>query len=552
MSLSRHLDADTILAQAVDHPHRKHVHHSRSDKQRREIHDGAYSSRFATEQLPKFSIPSTGVSAHAAYQLVHDELDLDGTPSLNLASFVHTWMPEEGKKLIMENIAKNFADQDEYPATMAIHTRCVSMLSDLWKAPDSGKAIGTATGGSSEAIMLGGLALKKRWQAARKAAGKSIHEPGPNIVFGANAQVALEKFARYFDVECRLVPVDESTNHVMSPERAMEYIDENTIGVMVILGSTYTGAFEDVEGMARLLGEYETKTGHNVPIHVDAASGDLSLRSRTPNTSGHSIFHVSFPSIPLATSSVSSMQAWDGSSGAARYAYEMLPKELIFELHYLGSVEYSYTLNFSRSAAPIIGQFFNFLNLGFDGYRRIALSDLRNARLLSRALERSGYFTCVSNIHRKLGTTKGITQALAETITGFDEDDAEYYERGLPVVSFRFTDKFRQEYPNVKQVWIQNLLRAKQWIVPNYALPPNEQDIEILRIVVRESMSADLVEKVVVDILQITETLINGSGEGAMMATVTAPPVSKDKAGHSQLDDSHPDQQSTTTYAKTC
>ncbi|CCO38073.1 glutamate decarboxylase [Rhizoctonia solani AG-1 IB] len=145
-----------------------------------------------------------------------------------------------------------------------------------------------------------------------------------------------------------------------------------------------------------------------------------------------------------------------------------------------------------------------------------------------------------------------ITQALAETITGFDEDDAEYYERGLPVVSFRFTDKFRQEYPNVKQVWIQNLLRAKQWIVPNYALPPNEQDIEILRIVVRESMSADLVEKVVVDILQITETLINGSGEGAMMATVTAPPVSKDKAGHSQLDDSHPDQQSTTTYAKTC
>jgi glutamate decarboxylase len=124
MSLSRHLDADTLVSQAVDHPHRKHVHRS---KQQREIHDGAYSSRFATERLPKFQIPSVGVSAHAAYQLVHDELDLDGTPSLNLASFVHTWMPDEGKKLMVENIAKNFADQDEYPATMAIHTRCVSM-----------------------------------------------------------------------------------------------------------------------------------------------------------------------------------------------------------------------------------------------------------------------------------------------------------------------------------------------------------------------------------------------------------------------------------------
>lgn len=526
------------------------MHHSRSDKQRREIHDGAYSSRFSNERLPKFSLPPVGVSAHAAYQLISDELDLDGTPALNLASFVHTWMPEEGKKLIVENISKNFADQDEYPATMGIHTRCVSMLADLWKAPESGKAIGTATGGSSEAIMLGGLALKKRWQAARKAAGKSIHEPGPNIVFGANAQVALEKFARYFDVECRLVPVDASTNHVMSPERAMQYIDENTIGVMVILGSTYTGAFEDVEGMARLLDEYEVKTGHNVPIHVDAASGGFVAPFAYPkykwafdlprvvsiNTSGHKFGLV-----------------YAGLGWIIWRSEEMLPKELIFELHYLGSVEYSYTLNFSRSAAPIIGQFFNFLNLGFDGYRRVILSDLRNARLLSRALERSGYFVCLSEIHRPLGTTKGIAETLTEAVKGYDEDDAEYYERGLPVVSFRFSDKFREEYPNVRQVWVQNLLRAKQWIVPNYALPPDEDTVEILRIVVRESMSADLVEKVVVDILQITESLISGSTEGAMMAAVTGPPVTpQDKATHSQLDDSHPDQQSTTTYAKTC
>jgi len=232
---------------------------------------------------------------------------------------------------------------------------------------------------------------------------------------------------------------------------------------------------------------------------------------------------------------------------------DKLPKELIFELHYLGSVEYSYTLNFSRSAAPIIGQFFNFLNLGFEGYRRIAQSDLRNARLLSRALELSGYFTVLSNIHKPLGTTKSLAQTVTESLVGIDEDDAEFYERGLPVVSFRFSDKFKAENPNVKQEWVQSLLRAKQWIVPNYALPPNEEKVEILRIVVRESMSADLVEKVVVDILQVTESLMSGSGESIMMAGIqSASTTSADKAAHSELDGSHPDQQNTATYAKTC
>jgi len=231
-----------------------------------------------------------------------------------------------------------------------------------------------------------------------------------------------------------------------------------------------------------------------------------------------------------------------------------LPKDLIFELHYLGSVEYSYTLNFSRSAAPIIGQFFNFLNLGFEGYRRIAHSDLRNARLLSRSLELSGYFTVLSNIHKPLGTTKGLTQTLTETLggPGLDEDDAEFYERGLPVVSFRFSDKFKKENPHVKQEWVQSLLRAKQWIVPNYALPPNEESIEILRIVVRESMSADLVEKVVVDILQITESLMSGAGDAIMMAGVQAAGSVKETAQHSELDGDHPDQKETSTYAKAC
>lgn len=227
-----------------------------------------------------------GIPSKSAYQLLHDETALDGNPLLNLASFVHTWMPEEANKLYMENLNKNLVDLDEYPAATTIHNRCISMsgfrvpsshlmeylisaVADLWKVPKEGKVLGTATAGSSEAIMLGGLAMKKRWQEDRKAAGKDHYHP--NIVFGSNAQVALEKFARrvsccdcvfalpyvsffcrYFDVECRLVPVKAENGFIMDPNDAIPYIDENTIGVIVILGSTYTGHFEDVELMAKL------------------------------------------------------------------------------------------------------------------------------------------------------------------------------------------------------------------------------------------------------------------------------------------------------------
>lgn len=509
MSLSSHIDADTLFAHARDHPHRKHIKNNR-----REYHDGAYSSRFETGDIPKFKIPAQGISDAAAYQLIHDEVDLDGSPALNFASFVHTWMPDHALKLIVENISKNFSDQDEYPATMAIHTRCVSMIADLWKAPSASEAIGTATGGSSEAIMLGGLALKKAWQERRKAAGKDHYHP--NIVMGANAQVALEKFARYFDVECRLVPVTKEGGYVMQPKDAIKFVDENTIGIFVILGSTYTGGFEDVQAMSDLLDEYEAKTGISVPIHVDAASGGFVApfaypgykwcfdvpRVHSINASGHK-FGLVYVGLGWII--------WKDKS--------LLHKDLIFELHYLGSTEYSYTLNFSRPSAPILAQMFNFLNLGFEGYRSITQSDLANARMLSRALEESKYYTVVSNIHIPLGTEGlGVVGRVGKTIGSVDEDTAEFYQKGLPVVAFRFSDEFKQDYPHVQQSWIQDLLRAKQWIVPNYSLPPNEDKTEILRIVVRESMNADVIERVAKDIFEITEKLKSTDSSTFLMA----------------------------------
>jgi glutamate decarboxylase len=180
-------------------------------------------------------------------------------------------MEREAEQLMIENISKNMSDADEYPAMMDMHARCVSIIANLWGAQKEEKAIGSATTGSSEAIHLGGLAMKRRWQERRQAAGKDTSKP--NILMGANAQVALEKFARYFEVEARILPVSEDSSYRLDPEQVKENIDENTIGVFVILGSTYTGHYEPVEEISNILDEYEKKTGNSIDIHVDAASG---------------------------------------------------------------------------------------------------------------------------------------------------------------------------------------------------------------------------------------------------------------------------------------
>ncbi|TFY54897.1 hypothetical protein EVJ58_g8585, partial [Rhodofomes roseus] len=476
MVLSKHLNAESLIKAARDHPSRKHVQSSNGHQI---VHP--YGARYGTEPIPKYKLPRKGTDAEATYQLVHDELTLDGTPALNLASFVHTWMPKQADQLMMENISKNLIDQDEYPMTQVIHTRCVSILADLWHAPSAHSAIGTATTGSSEAIQLGGLAMKRLWQEKRKAAGKSIHEPGPNIVMGANAQVALEKFARYFDVEARLVPISEESHYRLDPKKAMQYVDENTIGVYVILGSTYTGHYEPVEEMAALLDEYEKKTGISVPIHVDGASGGFIAPFATPNLK----WDFRIPRVvSINTSGHKFGLSYVGVGWVVWRSKELLPKDLIFELHYLGSVEYSFSLNFSRPAHPIIAQYFNFVHLGYEGYKAVALDDLRHSQAEGESPQ-----LCVAECR---DVRRG---------------DVENYRPGLPVVSFRFSDAFKAQNPDVQQVWVQTLLRAKGWIVPNYELAPDLEDVQILRVVVRESVSAVMIDRLLADIIEVTENL---------------------------------------------
>ncbi|SJL00144.1 related to glutamate decarboxylase [Armillaria ostoyae] len=512
--LTKHVNPDRLVQES--HDKKTHTHSlTHTDTN---VVQHAYGARYGTNPIPKYHLASKarsspraalyiltlgslqGLDADSSYQLVHDELALDGNPVLNLASFVSTWMPSAADKLMNENMNKNLIDCDEYPATQLLHTRCISILANLWHAPSAKQAIGTATTGSSEAIQLGGLAMKRIWQAKRKAAGKSIHEPGPNIVMGANAQVALEKFARYFEVECRLVPVSVESKYRLDPKAAMQYVDENTIGVYVILGSTYTGHYEPVKEMADLLDKYEAETGNSVPIHVDGASGGFVAPFATPQL----VWDFKIPRVvSINTSGHKFGRVYCGVGFVVWRDKAHLPKELIFELHYLGSVEYSFSLNFSRPAAHVIAQYFNFIHLGFEGYRTIALNDLANARLLSRALEKSGYYTVLSDIHRPAPNV----QSTVKHAIGADSN-VENYMAGLPVVSFRFTDEFQERYPEVQQRWIQTLLRAKGWIVPNYELAPNLQNVQILRVVVRDSMTATLVENLVSDIIEITENLM--------------------------------------------
>jgi len=470
----------------------EHQQKDSQDVKANKMNASNYAFRYKTEELPRFSLPERSSDPQVIYELIHDELEQDGQAVLNTATFLTTRMDSQAEKLIMENLYKNFADKDEYTATQVIHTRCVSILADLWHAPHEGEkctAVGTAVGGSSEGIMLAGMALKWRWRQLRKE--KGLDTSKPNIVFGANAQVALEKYARYFEVEGRLVPTSAHSKYVLDTEKAIELIDENTIGVMVIMGSTYNGVYESVEEMSHLLDKYQKKTGIDIPIHVDGASGGFVAPFASPklrwdfrvprvvsiNTSGHK-FGLCYPGVGWIM--------WRSK--------EYLPQQLIFELHYLGSTEYTFTLNFSRPSSFVIAQYYNFLRLGREGYTRIMNACLFNARKISKELSQSNVFTLVSEVHKT-------------------HHDGAHVD-ALPLVAFHFSDVFRQAHPGCSEAALSALLRFCGWIVPAYGLPHPHEAKQILRVVVKESMSADLAERLVRDITWSVNVLKEGGDSG--------------------------------------
>ncbi len=425
-----------------------------------------YGSRSMSEPAPKYRLPDREMSPRTAYQLIHDELMLDGNARLNLATFVTTWMEPEAEKLMAETFDKNMIDKDEYPQTAEIETRCVNMIARLFNAPEKEAPIGVSAIGSSEAVMLAGMALKWRWKASRKAAGKSTATP--NLVLGSNVQVVWEKFCRYWEVEPRYIPMREG-RYVITPQDVLERIDENTIGVVAILGTTFTGEFEPIEAIHDAVVAHNAAHGLAVPLHIDAASGgfvapfihpDLRWDFRLPNvvsinTSGHK-YGLVYPGVGWAV--------WRGK--------KYLPDDLVFHVNYLGGDMPTFTLNFSRPGNQIVGQYYNFLRLGREGYTRI-MSTLRDvATELSGKVAALGPFELLSD-----GST-------------------------IPVFAFRLKETSRYSVYDVSE-----RLRIHGWQVPAYTMPPAAEDVAVLRVVLREGFSRDMADMLMSDLRTVVAEL---------------------------------------------
>ncbi len=411
-------------------------------------------------EIPRERISESGLRPDVAYQIVHDELMLDGNARMNLATFVSTWMEPQAEKLMAECLDKNMIDKDEYPQTAELERRCVNILAHLWNAPTDGEAVGCSTTGSSEAAMLGGLALKRRWQQRRRAAGEPTDKP--NLVMGINVQVCWEKFANYWDVEMRLVPMEGDRFH-LSAEEAVALCDENTIGVIAILGSTFDGSYEPVAEICAALDEHEARTGIDVPVHVDGASGafvapfvdrDLVWDFRLPrvasiNASGHK-YGLVYPGVGWVV--------WRDA--------EALPDDLIFWVNYLGDNMPTFALNFSRPGAQVVAQYYNFLRLGFDGYAAVQGYARDVATRLSEAISELGPF---------------------ELLTRGDE---------LPVFAFTTADGVG----NFTVFDVSNALRERGWLVPAYTFPANRTDLAALRVVIRRGFTHDMADLLLGDL----------------------------------------------------
>ena len=437
-------------------------------KKTEELDDGEktlvpmYGRRAMQASIPKYDLPDRELEPETAYSLIHDELMLDGNARLNLATFVTTWMEPQAEKLMAETFDKNMIDKDEYPFTAMIEERCVNIVSKLFNAPSTG--VGASAIGSSEAVMLAGMAFKWRWRERRKAQGKSFDKP--NIVMGNNVQVVWEKFARYWEVEPRYIEMKPG-QYEISPEDVLSVIDENTICVVAILGVTYTGAYEPIKEIHDALVEHNAKTKHDIPMHVDAASGGFVAPFLQPD------LEWDFRLTLVKSINVSGHKyglVYPGVGWVVWRSHEELPEDLIFHVNYLGGDMPTFTLNFSRPGNQIVGQYYNFVRLGRQGYTQIMQSMQETALYLSEQIEKLGPFTLLS--------------------------------RGDTIPVFAFTLKEKKHYTVFD---LSEKLREHGWQVPAYTMPPQVEDMAVLRVCVREGFSMNLADMLLADLKAAVE-----------------------------------------------
>jgi glutamate decarboxylase len=431
-----------------------------------------YGNRFLLESAPDNQLPEHGMPAVDAMRLIGEELVLDGIPMRNLATFVTTWMELEAQRVIAENLHRNFIDHAEYPQTAEIEQRCICLLADLFHAP--GETTGARTQGSSEAIMLGALSLKWKWRERREKAGKSTDRP--NLIFGGDVHVVWEKFCRYFDVEPRIIPLQRD-KYTIGPEDVESHVDENTIGVAAVLGTTFTGHADDIVGINDLLLRLKSERGLDVPLHIDGASGgfvwpflyphsewDFRLEQvRSINASGHK-FGLVYPGI-----------GW-----LVFRERRDLPEDLVFYENYLGKTDATFTLNFSTGSAMVLAQYYNFVRFGRAGYRYMMETMQANTRLLAERLADMDEFRLIG-----------------------DES-----EEQLPLVAFQLGGEHDfDEFDIASQ-----LAAERGWMVPAYTLPPNADHVKIMRALVKLTLGHSLTTTLADDIAEACETLKKKGG----------------------------------------
>ncbi len=438
-----------------------------------DVHDAAmlYGNRFLTEDAPDKDFPARGMSSLDAMRLVDEELALEGDPQRNLATFVTTWMEPEAQQIIAENLYRNFIDHAEYPISAEIEQRCIRMLADLYHAP--GETTGARTQGSSEAIMLGALSLKWKWKQRREAESKPVEKP--NLIFGGDVHVVWEKFCRYFDVEPRIVPLQED-KYVIGPEDVEPHIDENTIGVAAVLGTTFTGHADDIVGINNLLVGLKGEKGLDVPLHIDAASGgfvwpflypdsewDFRLEQvRSINVSGHK-FGLVYPGVGWLI--------FREKSGLA--------DDLVFYENYLGKTDATFTLNFSTGASMVLAQYYNFVRYGREGYTYIMEAMQENARALAGKLKEIGDFELIGD-----------------------------GEEQLPLVAFKLAGE--KGYDEFDLSW--QLSAERGWMLPAYTMPPKAEGVKVLRALVKQTLSREQIDRLADDIALACATLEKKGG----------------------------------------
>ncbi|BBM03176.1 glutamate decarboxylase [Microbulbifer sp. GL-2] len=427
------------------------------------------------EDIPEDHFPRNGISAYAAESIVTSETWSDAKPAMNLSSFVTTFTEPEAFEVAKKHYLKNYIDHDMYPQLFAMEARMVRWLHELWNGPEDVEPYGAATIGSSEACMLAGLAHKWNWRKQREKAGKDASKP--NLVTGANVQIVWEKFMRYFDVEPRIAPLKPG-HYRFTSEHLGELVDENTIAVVAIAGQTFTGEDDSFRAIHKWLDSYQEKTGHDIPMHIDGASGGFVNPFLYPN------YHWDFRLPRVKSINASGHKFGLVPPGLGWIIFReraVFDEDLMFYVNYLGGEMPTATLNFSRNASTVAYQYYNFIRLGFKGYQDIMQHTLENAQTLRSRLVESGYFEIMNKTQR----IPVVAMTLNDNVTNFNEYD------------------------------ISDKVRERGWVLSAYSMPPNAQSVNTLRIVVRPHLNLNAVNGLAEDIIHACDWLKQHGGNAS-------------------------------------